>query len=186
VTAPLDVDPAALQADPEAVAKAGAAGPVEGRSLGQIAWTRFKRDKVAVAGGLFVVFLVVVAVSARFLPIPDPYEFHTDLLDTNLGGLPKGKLGGISADHWLGVEPSNGRDIFSRILYGAGISLFIAIPATLLSVAIGAIMGVTAGYVGGFADTFINWVMNVLLAFPVLVFSIALIAVSRAIVWTRV
>ena len=181
MTAPLDVESSALQADPEAAAKAESAGAVEGRSLGQIAWMRFKRDKVAVAGGVVVIFLTLVAVFHALIATGDPNEPHTNLLDTNLGGLPKGSFGGISGAHLLGLEPGDGlgRDIFSRLVYGLWTSFEIALPATILSVVLGAIVGVTAGYMGGIVDTFLNWVMNVLLAFPVLVFSIALLAVAE-------
>ena len=175
MTAPLDVDTAA--ATEPAVSGTQGGIPVEGRSLGQIAWMRFKRDKVAVAGGIFVLLLALIAIFHTFLAPHDPAALNTNLLDNNLGGVPKGARSGMSGDHWLGIEPTLGRDILSRIIYGAWISLLIAIPATMLSVVLGAIAGVTAGYMGGAVDTAINWVMNVLLAFPVLVFSIALIAV---------
>jgi peptide/nickel transport system permease protein len=175
VTAPLDVD--STTATPEAVLQGVTAKAIEGRSLGQIAWMRLKRDRVAIVGAVFVIFLLLVAIFAPLVATESPLTLHTDLLDRRLGGLPKGKLGGISGDHWLGVEPSLGRDIFSRVVYGARISLLIAIPATIVSVVLGAVAGVTAGYFGGKVDAAISRVMDVLLAFPVLVFSIALIAV---------
>jgi peptide/nickel transport system permease protein len=183
VTAPLDVDPtaegAAQDADGGAATTFGKA--IEGRSLGQIAWMRLKRDKIAVAGAVFVIFLALVAIFAPLLAPHDPNALNTNLLDTNLGGIPKGRLGGVSSDHWLGVEPTLGRDILSRIIYGSRISLLIALPATMLSVVIGAVAGVTAGYFGGKIDSAISRVMDVLLAFPVLVFSIALIAVAQSV-----
>jgi peptide/nickel transport system permease protein len=160
-------------------AEAAAPGKaIEGRSLGRIAWNRLKRDRVATAGGLIVVFLVLVALFApvivRFLGSP-PDEFHQDLIDSSTL-LPKGGTG-ISGDHLFGVEPQNGRDIFSRVVYGARISLLIAFMATLLSVLIGATLGVVAGYFGGWVDALISRTMDVFLAFPLLVFSIALAGV---------
>ena len=65
-----------------------------------------------------------------------------------------GAFGGMSWDFLIGVEPVNGRDIFSRIVYGARISLLIAFFATLLSVVIGTTLGVIAGFFGGWVDTF--------------------------------
>lgn len=158
---------------------AGSAKKIEGRSLGRIAWTRLKRDRVAVAGGFIILFLILVAALAPvivgLLGSP-PNDFHQDLIDTSTLQ-PKGTFGGMSADHPLGIEPQNGRDIFSRIVYGARISLFIAFFATMLSVVIGATLGVIAGYFGGWADAIISRTMDAFLAFPLLVFAMALVGV---------
>ena len=154
---------------------------VEGRSLGQIAWLRFKRDKVALAGAAVLVFLILVAIFAPLIVAvlgDDPNEFHQDLIDTAGGTLtPIGPFGGMSWDHLMGIEPVNGRDIFSRIVYGSRISLLIAFLATLLSVAIGATFGIIAGFFGGRTDAIISRVMDIFLAFPLLVFAIALAGV---------
>ncbi len=154
---------------------------IEGRSLTQIAWRRLKRDKVAMAGAAVPIFLILVAVFAplivKFLGHP-PDEFHQDLVDTEMGTLgPKGAWGGISWDYLFGVEPVNGRDLFSRVVYGSRISLLIAFLATLLSVIIGSTLGIIAGYAGGWVDAVISRAMDVFLAFPLLVFAIALAGV---------
>ncbi|MFC7530346.1 ABC transporter permease [Actinoplanes sp. GCM10030250] len=170
-------------ADQAPVAPDPAEGPVpgkaiEGRSLGRIAWTRLKRDKVAMGGGLVVIFLILVAVFAPAIAGAfgsPPNEFHQNLIDTSTLA-PKGGTG-ISGEHLFGVEPQNGRDIFSRVVYGARISLLIAFLATLLSVVIGTTLGVVAGYFGGWVDALISRAMDVFLAFPLLVFSIALVGV---------
>ena len=180
MTAPFDVDSSATTANPEAVLSGEKAKTIEGRSLGQIAWMRLKRDRVALGGAFFIILLVLIAVFAPVIANHDPNAFNTNLINADLGGPPKGAYGGVSSDHWLGVEPINGRDIFSRIVYGARISLLIALLATIVSVTVGAVMGVTAGYFGGKVDGVINWLMNVLLCFPVLVFSIALLAVAES------
>jgi peptide/nickel transport system permease protein len=151
---------------------------IEGRSLGRIAWNRLKRDKVAMGGGIVVILLILVAIFAPVLAKlfgSPPNEFHQDLIDVNTLA-PKGGTG-ISGDHIFGVEPQNGRDIFSRIVYGARISLLIAFFATLLSTLIGTTLGVIAGFFGGWVDTIISRAMDVFLAFPLLVFSIALVGV---------
>jgi peptide/nickel transport system permease protein len=179
VSAPLDVSPKTFVADPEAVLVG--AGEIQGRSLGQIAWMRLKRDKVALAGGIVIALLIVIAIFAPLIVdlLGDPpNEFHQNLIDTAGGTLaPLGPRGGMSLDHLMGVEPLNGRDIFSRILYGSRISLLIAFFATLLSVGIGTTMGVVAGFFGGWVDSSISRVMDVFLAFPLLVFAIALAGV---------
>lgn len=155
--------------------------PPAGRSLGQIAWLRLKRDKVALAGGVFLIVLILVAIFAplivRLLGDP-PNEFHQELIDTASGTLaPIGRFGGMSWQHLMGIEPVNGRDIFSRIVYGSRISLLIAFLATLLSVAIGTTLGIIAGFVGGTVDTLISRLMDVFLAFPLLVLALALAGV---------
>ncbi|MGW5239528.1 ABC transporter permease [Monashia sp. NPDC004114] len=177
MSTPLELEPGGASAAPEAVLEGG--GVIEGRSLGQIAWSRLKRDKVALAGGIFVIFLVVVAILAplivRLLGHP-PDEFHQDLIDANTQ-IPIGPFGGVSWDFLFGLEPVNGRDLFSRILYGSQVSLLIAFFATLVSVAIGTTMGLIAGYFGGSVDSFISRLMDIFLAFPLLLFALALVGV---------
>jgi ABC-type dipeptide/oligopeptide/nickel transport system permease subunit len=152
---------------------------IEGRSLGQIAWMRLKRDRVALAGGCIVAFLIVVAIAAplivKVLGHP-PNEFHQDLINADTQ-IPIGKFGGVSKDFLFGVEPVNGRDLFSRVLYGSQISLLIAFLATLMSVVIGTTLGVVSGFFGGVVDTIISRLMDIFLAFPILLFALALAGV---------
>ncbi len=173
------LEPGATSAQPEAVL--AGAQKIAGRSLGQIAWMRLKRDRVALAGAVFLAFLILVAIFAPLIVDvlgSPPNEFHQELIDTKTGTMaPIGTFGGISREHLLGVEPINGRDIFSRIVYGSRISLLIAFFATLLSVTIGTTMGIVAGYFGGWIDALISRLMDIFLAFPLLVFAIALVGV---------
>ncbi|OEV05554.1 ABC transporter permease [Streptomyces oceani] len=152
---------------------------VEGRSLGRIAWARLKRDKLALAGGVTVAVLILVAVFAPVLTAligQDPNEYHQDLIDP-LFGTPTGSFGGMSADHLLGVEPVNGRDVLARIIYGARVSLLVGFLSALVAVVLGTVLGILAGYFGGWLDALISRVMDMLLAFPQLLFIISLIAV---------
>ncbi|MFE5300295.1 ABC transporter permease [Streptomyces sp. NPDC056632] len=165
---------AAVDAVPDAPAQA-----IEGRSPWQIAWARLKRDKLALAGAFVVVFLVLVAIFAPLivgLLGHPPDEFHEDQIDP-LFGTPIGSWGGASSDFLFGVEPVNGRDVFSRIVYGARISLLVAFLAALFAVALGTILGIIAGYFGGWIDAALSRVMDVMLAFPQLLFTIALVSV---------
>ncbi|EPH44121.1 putative Glutathione transport system permease protein GsiD [Streptomyces aurantiacus JA 4570] len=152
---------------------------VQGRSLGRIAWERLKNDKLALAGGIVVLFLIAVALLAPVLTGlvgQDPETHHEDLINP-LFGTPTGALGGISGDHLLGVEPVNGRDIFARILYGARISLLVGFLSAVVAVVLGTVLGILAGFFGGWVDTVISRVMDGLLAFPQLLFIIALVSV---------
>ncbi|MGQ0842286.1 ABC transporter permease [Actinokineospora sp.] len=182
MTAPLEVTGSAAEASPEASLQGMSKKAIQGRSLGQIAWLRLKRDKVAMAGAIVIALLVLAAIAAlvldRFFDAVGPNDFHQDLIDTEGGTLaPKGTFGGMSADHPLGIEPVNGRDILARIFAGSWISLLIAFLATLLSVTIGTVMGIIAGFFGGWVDTLISRAMDVFLAFPLLIFAMALVGV---------
>jgi peptide/nickel transport system permease protein/oligopeptide transport system permease protein len=177
MTAPLEVTEGSAEAPPESALHGLGKKAIEGRSLGQIAWMRLKRDRVALVGGGVVIFLILVAVFAplivKLLGHP-PNDFHYDQVDPNTS-LPYGSVGGISWEFLFGVEPINGRDLFSRVLYGARISLLVAFLATVLSVVLGTVMGVIAGYFGGWVDAVISRLMDIFLAFPLLLFAIALV-----------
>jgi len=148
---------------------------IEGRSLGQIAWMRLRQDKVAMVGGIVVIFLILVAIFGPLL-VQNPTTYHSNLIDP-VYSRPKGPFGGISLAHPFGVEPVSGRDMLSRVVNGARVSLIIAFLSTALAVGIGVVMGVIAGYFGGWVDSVIARVMDIFLAFPLLVFAIALVGV---------
>lgn len=145
---------------------------IEGRSLGQIAWMRLRRDKVAMGGGIVVLFLLVVAIVGPHL-VQNPDIYHIQLIDPTYQS-PTGSFGGVSMAHPLGVEPGTGRDLLARIVVGAQYSLLIAFLATALSVILGTLFGVVAGYFGGWIDSIIARTMDVFLAFPLLLFALAL------------
>jgi peptide/nickel transport system permease protein len=166
----------------EPVERAGAsAAKIQGRSLWQIAWRRLKKDRAAMAGGVVVIVLILVAIFAPLIVAllgHPPNEFHQDTIDpVTQRPLHRFPFGPFSSEYLFGVEPPFGRDIFSRIVYGARISLLIAFFATMLSVLLGSTLGVIAGYFGGWVDTVIGRAMDVFLAFPLLLFAIALAGV---------
>lgn len=127
-------------------------------------------------------FIVIVTLMAIFAPLITqisgwgPYQFDESAVDPATGGLPIGRFGGISSEHWLGVEPQSGRDIFARIVYGARVSMLIGICATLMTMVIGVSLGMLAGFIGGIVDSAISRVMDFLMAFPALIFMIAVLS----------
>ena len=149
----------------------GEASGVAARSPLQLFWGRLKRDKVAMTALFFIVFLLLVAIFAKpiidLLGAPDPAVRDTDTLDSY--GLPSGPSG----DHLFGVDEL-GRDLFSRVLTGAQVSLKVAFIGTGISVLIGVTMGMIAGFYRGWVDTAIARVIDVLLAFPVLLLGLGL------------
>jgi len=173
MTAPLEVSTEA--AAPETVLEGAGAKAIEGRSLGQIAWMRLRRDKVAMAGGVVVILLILVAIVGPFF-VQDPNAYHSNLINSTFSR-PNGPFGGISTAHPLGVEPVTGRDMLARVVIGARYSLLIGFLATALAVVLGVVMGVIAGYFGGWVDAVIARSMDIFLAFPLLVFAIALVGV---------
>ena len=170
------IDVATGPGGPEPTPAPAVAGKaIEGRSLGQIAWMRLRQDKVAMAGGIVVIFLILVAIFGPYL-VQNPLTYHENLIDPTFSR-PYGTLGGISAAHPFGVEPITGRDLLARVVNGARVSLVIAFLSTALAVSIGVVMGVIAGFFGGWADSVIARAMDIFLAFPLLVFAIALVGV---------
>jgi peptide/nickel transport system permease protein len=150
---------------------------IAGRSPGQLAWARLRRDKVGLLSLGVIVLALVLAFGAPLwthLLGLTPNDFHSDLIGD--GALPRqGPLNsGITLDHPLGVEPSTGRDIAARLLYGSRISLLVAGVGTLLTVVLGTAIGLIAGYSRGRLDTVLGRLMDLILAFPQLVLFIAL------------
>jgi peptide/nickel transport system permease protein len=173
MAAPLEMTPDS--AAPEAILEGVSGEAIEGRSLGRIAWMRLKRDKVAMGGGIFIIFLILVAIVGPYL-VQNPDIYHPNLINPTFSR-PNGSFGGISLAHPFGVEPVTGRDMLARVVNGARVSLLIAFLATALAVGIGVVMGIIAGFFGGWLDAVIARSMDVFLAFPLLVFAIALVGV---------
>ena len=173
MAAPLEMTPES--AAPEAILEGVRGEAIEGRSLGRIAWMRLKRDKIAMLGGTVVVLLILIAIVGPYF-VQDPNLYHANLINPTFSR-PNGPFGGISLAHPLGVEPVTGRDMLARIVVGARYSLIIGFLATALAVFIGVVMGVISGYFGGWVDSVIARAMDIFLAFPLLVFAIALVGV---------
>ncbi len=118
------------------------------------------------AAGLFIIILMAVA--AMFAPWVAPY----DPLAINYAAM----LAAPSAEHWLGTD-SFGRDVLSRIIYGARTALAVGFLASFIGSTIGAIVGVVSAYFGGKTDMIIQRIMDVILSFPIIVLAITVVAV---------
>ena len=149
---------------------------IEARTPLQLAWLRLRRDRVALASTVFIVVLLLVAIFAPQLSHligQDPYN-----QDRGPHGLtPDGVPVGPSAHHWLGTDQL-GRDVLSRIMYGARVSLEVGLAATAVAVLIGLVIGLLAGFYGGKVDTLLSRFMDVILSFPFILTALALIAVT--------
>lgn len=155
-------------------------GGTAGRSAWRVGFARFRRDKVAFASLIVIGLLILMAIFAPLLTALNghpPDAEYPNRLNPLLGGLPTGSFGGVSGSYWFGLEPQTGRDLFSMVVYGARVSLFVSISATVVTVVTATVMGIVAGYFGGWVDAGISRLMDLLLAFPALIFMIALIAV---------
>ncbi len=149
---------------------AGAA-TVVGRTPWQLFWVRFSRDKVALAALAFLVLLILVAILAG--PITRGVAHPPDAQFPNALDPQFGTPTGPSSTFLFGVDKV-GEDVFSRVLYGARVSLEVAFVATSLSVAIGVVLGMLAGYYRGWVDTVISRVIDVTLAFPILLLALGI------------
>ncbi|CCH79375.1 Binding-protein-dependent transport systems inner membrane component [Nostocoides japonicum T1-X7] len=148
---------------------AGKAPSIAGRTPWQLARMRLRRDKLTMFMLWVVAITVVVGILAPVLSklgVLEPNVFHGELIDGASGGLPKGSWGGISWSHPLGVEPTTGRDVLSRLVLGVTFSLLIAVSATLLAVVIGTILGIVSGFAGGKVDFWISRLIDMTLSFP--------------------
>ena len=165
--------------------------PVKARGYWELVWIRFKRDKVAIAGGVFIIILLLIAfigasVASRILghgpnqPFPEGLDQNLLPVDpwTTVSEAPYiGAQGDFGTTLFvLGGDGQVGRDLFLRLLYGAQTSLEVAILATLFSVTIGVIMGLMAGYFRGWVDTIVSRLTEIVMAFPALLFIIAIAA----------
>ena len=146
-------------------------GEIAARSPLQLFWRRLRQDRVAMAALVFIGILVVFALASplivKLFGAPAPNQQSTKALDQF--GTPTGP----SSGHLFGVDQL-GRDVFSRVVYGARVSLEVALISTGLAVIVGVTMGMLAGYYRGWVDTVLSRVMDVLLAFPILLLGIGL------------
>ncbi|HEX3215839.1 MAG TPA: ABC transporter permease [Aestuariivirgaceae bacterium] len=135
-------------------------------------WNRFRRDRLAVIGLATILLLLVLGLFAPAIAPYDPNQQFFDGLTLEGSPLPPGER------FWFGTD-TNGRDQFSRLLYGARTSLLIGILANGIAVIIGSFLGVTAGYLRGTAGAAIMRLTDLMMAFPPLLLAIALAAILK-------
>lgn len=129
------------------------------------AWVNFKKNKIALVGTFIVLFFVMIAI---FAPLLMPYEHNEQQLIK--------RFMAPSSDHWFGTDDF-GRDILSRVILGARISLWVGFTAVIGSVFVGSILGVIAAFYGRWVDTLISRIFDIMLAFPSILLAIAIVAI---------
>jgi peptide/nickel transport system permease protein len=172
----------------------GEIAAVEARGYWEQVWRRFRRDKVAIGGGVFIVLLIIIAFAGAPLAqrllhhgpndvFPGPALNSTTQLPVGPWTRFTASPGGLSCSTGLpcqkvlfvlGADSQLGRDEFLRLLYGAQTSLEVAILATVLAMVIGIMLGAIAGYFGGAIDILVSRLTEIVMAFPILLFIVAL------------
>ncbi len=159
---------------------------VAGRSPTQLAFERFRQgqdvgDRV-LHRAVYVMAAIVCAASSATSASWTRSPFHQDRLDPETGSLPLGRFGGISWSHPLGLEPGTGRDLMSRIWLGISFSMLVALSASMITVFIGVVLGIIAGFSRGWVDAIIGRFIDLTLTFPQLLLILALSSVGLAFV----
>ncbi|MGJ7911601.1 nickel transporter permease [Neobacillus sp. LXY-1] len=125
----------------------------------------FYKNRLALVGLIIVLFFIILAIIA---PVIAPYSFKEQVLTD--------RMQAPSSKHWFGTDDF-GRDIYSRIVYGARISLWVGFFSVLGSVVIGTLLGIIAGYYGRWVDTIISRIFDIMLAFPSILLAIAVVSI---------
>ncbi len=138
--------------------------PVQ-QSLFQVIWRRLRKDKLALLGAFWLIFVILVSLLAPILAPHDPLE-----INLRLRLLPIGTPG-----HFLGTDDL-GRDILSRLIWGGRISLLVGFSAVLFAMTAGTLIGLLTGFYGGWLDTIIMRLIDILMAFPAILLALAIVA----------
>jgi peptide/nickel transport system permease protein len=147
-----------------------------------MAWRRVRRDRAAMFGAALVIGLVLVAILAPVLSPHDPTEQFRDGLTPDGQPMPSTLLTNGNPRFPIGTD-ANGRDLLSRILYGARISLLVGVLANLMAVVIGTMVGSVAAYFGGWLEIVLMRFTDMMMAFPMLLLAMTLVAILKPSVW---
>ena len=138
---------------------------IQSKSFARNVWESFSRNRLALVGLILLALLVCAAV---FGPMLSPYPYDgMDAMSRNQGS---------SAAHWFGTDQM-GRDVFTRVLYGARVSLLVGFASTALNLVIGVLYGSIAGYVGGRVDMVMMRIVDVIYAVPAMIYMILLMLI---------
>ena len=130
----------------------------------QLSMARFGHNRIAIIALVVMILILLSAVFAEQITTFDPIKLDA-----------KNRLSAPSSEHWFGTD-AMGRDVFTRVIYGGRVSLWIGLSAVILSLAVGVPLGLLSGYVGGFVDGLIMRFMDLILAFPGIIFAIWLVS----------
>lgn len=136
-----------------------------------VIWSRFRVNRFALAGAVVVILMFMVALLAPLISPHDPaaIDAYHILLPPSL-------------DHWMGTDDL-GRDVLSRMMHGAGISLMVGFVAIGIAIVIGTVVGLLAGYYSGWADAVLMRFVDIMLCFPTLFLILAVIALLEPSIW---
>ena len=169
-----------MTADPTNIAQLDAESiPQRPTTLWQITFQRLFRRKSAIVGMIILGIMILIALTAQWIAPYDPYQPLIGLENVSKREAPCIHLFGCPADrpqHLAGTD-GNVRDEFSRLLYGARLSLMVGLSTVTFAIIIGTVLGALSGYFGGWVDNIIMRTMDVLLAFPSLLLAIAIVTV---------
>jgi ABC-type dipeptide/oligopeptide/nickel transport system permease subunit len=169
-----------LGPDPDLAPPAGNRVPISGRSPWQLSLARLRRDRMARITLSVIVLIILLAIGA---PLIAALTGHPPNLQYRTTGLtPEGLPRPPSRTFWLGTDDL-GRDLMVRIAYGARISLLVSIVATAFTVTLGVLVGLSAGYYGGVIDSLLSRLTDLVLSFPFLLFTIALVSIAGPGLW---
>ena len=118
------------------------------------AWLEFRGNRFALVGAVFIIFIALMGILAPVVSTHDPYKQSL-----------RKRMKPPSAEHFMGTDEL-GRDFYSRLAYGARVSLFVGIVGTAVGVISGTIVGLISGFLGGWTDTLVMRVIDVMYAFP--------------------
>ncbi|PKN94493.1 MAG: diguanylate cyclase [Chloroflexi bacterium HGW-Chloroflexi-6] len=166
------ITPTVAKLDAEAIS-------LDSVSLWSITWKRLFKRKSSLVGIGIILALLVIALTAKWIAPYDPLQVLIDLEGVKMRQAPCIHLFGCpqgQPQHIMGID-GNGRDQFSRLLFGTRLSLFVGFSTVTFAIIIGTVLGALGGYFGGWIDNMIMRVMDVLLAFPSLLLAIAIVTV---------